>query len=508
MAQASVLLDGGDAPQGLRRVMVVASGILGTLLYVIAITGAGMVLPHMQGAFSAAPDQIAWVVTAFIVGAAVANVCVGWVSDRIGRRRLYLIALVGFTGASALCGLADSLYAAVGFRVLQGIFGAALSPLGQAIVIDAFGRGRQGYGTSIWSMGATWGSFVGPFLAGYLADLAGWRWVFFAAVPFGLLALVLSWFSVPRGEASSARRLDWVGFATLSIAIGALMLMLSRGNRLDWFESVEIVAAGTVAAFAFYVFIAHTATSEKPFVPLALFADRNYTIALLLMFIYGGYNYLPLFVLPLVLTEVAGYSLPLVGALLAMRAFGVFVGVVGIFRIVDKVDARVLILVGFIALILPQWLMSQWGPDVNEGSVVWAMLIQGFGSGIPFIGISAMALATLSPELRTQGVSLLYLVNNLGVAIGAALLFNLLAQDLQASHELLSQLVSPFNEVFRLSVPKRLLDLSNPDHLAGLSAEIGRQSLMLAFNSAFLLTVVVGVAALPLILLARVRRGR
>ncbi|MDA0702907.1 MAG: DHA2 family efflux MFS transporter permease subunit [Proteobacteria bacterium] len=497
-----------EPPKGLRRWLIVASGILGTLLFVIAITGAGMVLPHMQGSFSAAPDQIAWVVTAFIVGAAVANVCVGWVSDRIGRRRLYLISLVGFTAVSALCGLADSLVTLVLLRVLQGIFGAALSPVGQAIVIDAFGRGRQGFGTSIHSMGATWGSFVGPFLAGYLAEYAGWRWVFFAAVPFGLLALAVSWYAVPRTEPAARRRLDWIGFMTLSLTIGAFMLMISRGNRLDWFDSAEIIAAGTLAAFALYVFVAHTATTAEPFVPLALFADRNFSIALLLIFVFGGYNYLPLFVLPLVLTEVAGYSLPLIGVLLGCRTFGVLIGILCIFRIADKADPRLLILVGFTALILPQWMMAQWGTDVTEASVVWAMVIQGFGSGIPYVGISALALATLPAELRVQGVSLLYLVYNLGVAIGAALLFNLLAQDLQASYELLSQLVSPLNEVLRLSVPKRLLDLSNADHLASLNAEIGRQSLMLAFNSAFLLTVAVGVGALPLILLARVRRGR
>ena len=508
MAQVATRSDEEGAPEGLRRWLIVASGILGTLLFVVAITGAGMVLPHMQGSFSAAPDQIAWVVTAFIVGAAVANVCVGWVSDRIGRRNLYLVSVAGFTAASALCGLADNLFTLVLFRILQGVFGAALSPIGQAIVIDAFGRGRQGFGTSIHSMGATWGSFVGPVLAGYLADLAGWRWVFFAAVPFGLAALALSWFSVPRDEARSERRLDWTGFATLGIAIGALMLMLSRGNRLDWFESTEIIAAGTVAALALYVFLAHTATSARPFVPLALFADRNFAIALLLIFVFGGYNYLPLFVLPLVLTEVAGYSLPLIGVLLGCRTFGVLIGILCIFRIADRADPRLLILVGFVALILPQWLMAQWGTDVTPGNVVWAMVIQGFGSGIPYVGISALALATLPAELRVQGVSLLYLVYNLGVAIATALLFNLLAQDLQASHELLSQLVSPLNEVFRQSVPKRLLDLNNPDHLASLSAEIGRQSIMLAFNSAFLLTVAVGVAALPLILLARVRRGR
>ncbi|MBT5413897.1 MAG: MFS transporter, partial [Rhodospirillaceae bacterium] len=178
MAQVATRSDEEGAPEGLRRWLIVASGILGTLLFVVAITGAGMVLPHMQGSFSAAPDQIAWVVTAFIVGAAVANVCVGWVSDRIGRRNLYLVSVAGFTAASALCGLADNLFTLVLFRILQGVFGAALSPIGQAIVIDAFGRGRQGFGTSIHSMGATWGSFVGPVLAGYLADLAGWRWVF------------------------------------------------------------------------------------------------------------------------------------------------------------------------------------------------------------------------------------------------------------------------------------------------------------------------------------------
>jgi DHA2 family multidrug resistance protein len=494
-------------PTGFARAMAVAAGMAGTFVYVMAISGAGMALPHMQGAFSSTPDEIAWVVTSFVVASAVSNSVSGWISGRIGRRPLQLICVLGFTVTSGLIGLADSLQLAVLFRILQGALGAPLVPLGQAIVVDAFPPARRGMASAIWGMGALWGGFFGPFLAGYIVEWADWPWVFMMAVPIGAATLLLSWLYVPDADRASARPMDWTGFATLTIAVGAFMFMLSRGGRLDWFESTETMVTAAIAFAFIYVFIVHSLTTELPFLPRRLLKNRNYAVSLVLMLIYGAYNYLPIFVLPLILTEVMGYSLPLIGVLLAMRAVGTFAGLIVITRLIDKVDVRVFILIGFGFLIVPQWMMGHWGVDVGWQTVLWVMLIQGIGAGIPFMGISAMANATIPSSLRTEAISLFHLVNNMGVAVGAALIFALLAHDIQENTSLLTQLVSPLNEVFRLSVPQSMVDLGDRGDLAALSAEIKRQATMVAFNGAFRLSAIAGLAVLPILLIAKVKRA-
>ena len=493
-------------PTGLRRWLMMASGIAGTLIYVFAVSVTGMALPHMQGAFSAAPDQIAWVVTSLIVASTLSIACAGWLSTRFGRRRVYLVCIVGFTLSSALAGMADNLGSEVIARTLQGLFGAPLMPLGQVIAVDSFPRERQGFATSIWAMGTLWGTFLGPFTGGYIVEYLGWPWVFYVIVPLGALSWLCSWVALPESEREPERRLDWVGFVAFSVAIGALTLMLNRGERLDWFDSNEIVLSAIVTAGAFYIFVVHSLTTHRPFLDTGLLTDRTYVLALLLAFIYGIYNFLPLFVLPLLLTDVMGYPLPTIGLLLSTRTIGVIFGILVIAKLVDRFDPRLVILAGFISLVVPQWAMSTWNQNVGWWDISWAMVLQGLGSGVPWIAISAVAFTTLPARLRTEGMTFLHLINNLGVAIGAALMFNLVARYRQASHEELTAHVSPFNETFRAASPGQAWDLAEPGDLAALSAEIGRQATMIAFNNAFYVTALIGLAALPLIALLRVKR--
>jgi DHA2 family multidrug resistance protein len=495
-----------EAPRGLAKGLQIAAGVLATQLYVIAISGSGMALPQMQGAFSAAPDQIAWIVTAFIVASAMTNACAGWLGDRIGRRRLFLICIAGFTGASAACGFSESLETAVLARILQGGFGAPLTPLGQAISVDAWPRRRQALGTSVWSMGALWGSFIAPLAGGYLAESEGWPWVFLMSVPLGVLTFIVAWIAAPRNEGRARVHLDWMGFVTLILSIGALMYGLSRGERLDWFASGEIIAAAAIAVLASYVFIIHMSTTRRPFVPLDLFADRNYALALVFMFIYALYNYLPLFVLPIVMTGVMGLTLPVIGALLATRSFGTFTSMLVIVPVADRVDTRILLLVGFTALMAPMWMMARWGIDPSWAGIIVAMFLQGFGSGMPYVGISAMAFATLPTNLRTQGMSLMHLINNLGVAIGTTIVFSLLTREIQISRSALSQFASPYNEALQYGAARSAVHLDQAGGLAAFNAEIGRQAMMVAFNSTFQIVAYAGLVVLPLLLIARVRR--
>jgi MFS transporter, DHA2 family, multidrug resistance protein len=445
------------------------------------------------------------VVTAFIVTVAMTNACAGWLTDHLGRRRLLLICVIGFTGASFLCGLAESLEVEVLTRVLQGMFCAPLAPLGQAIAVDAWPRNRQAMGTSVWSMGALWGSFFAPLVGGYLAENFGWQWVFFMPIPVGLLALFTGWLAVHDNRARGHTQLDWLGFFTLTLTIGSLMFALSRGERMDWFASTQIIVAACAAALAAYVFVLRMATARQPFIPLRLFKDRNYAIALLFMFIYGNYNYLPIFVLPIILTSVMGLTLPVVGALIATRSFGSFASMLIVAPLADRVDMRVWLIAGFLALMVPFWMMARWGIDPSWSGIVIAMFLHGFGSSMPYIGISAAAFATLPVELRSQGMSLLHLTNNMGVAIGTTAMFAFLAREMQVSYSALTQFVSPYNEAMNSGAARNMLHLDNAHGLASMGAEVARQATMVAFNSTLQIAAYLGLIILPLLIFARVR---
>ena len=493
-------------PTGVRRWMMLATGIAGGLIFGFALGAIGMALPHMQGAFSAAPDQIAWVVTSFIVAATLTMAVAGWFSTRFGRRRIFLICIAGFTLSSVFCGLAGNLMTEVVARAFQGLFAAPLVPLGQAIAIDAFPRGRQGFATSLWSLGALWGSFLGPFAGGYLVEFYDWPSVFYVIAAAGVVSGVLSWVFLPETPRETERPLDWIGFGALTIFIGALTLMLSRGERLDWFASTEIVVLGVITLGGLYVFIVHSLTTGHPFLDTRLLRDRNYVVAIVLTFFQGMYNFLPLFVLPLLLNGVMGYPLRTIGVLISMRSIGIVIGVAIIARLVDRIDPRILVLFGFVCLIAPQWAMSGWNQDVGWWDITWAMMLQGVGSGVPYVAISTVAFSTLPTSLRTEGMSFFHLLNSLGIAMGATLIFNLVARFSQASHASLTAHVSPFNEAFRGAAPGQSWNLAEAGDLAALSAEIGRQATMVAFTNAFYVSAVIGVAVLPLILLLRVRR--
>jgi MFS transporter, DHA2 family, multidrug resistance protein len=417
-----------------------------------------------------------------------------------------LICIAGFTAASAACGFAESLEAAVLARVLQGAFGAPLSPMGQAIAVDAWPRSRQAMGTSIWSMGALWGAFIAPLAGGYLAEHHGWPWVFLMVVPLGCLTFFVSWIAPLSGTRRAGTHLDWVGFLTLIFSIGTLMYALSRGERLDWFASGEIVLTMAAAVLGFYVFVIHLATTRRPFVPLNLFNDRNYTVALVFMFIYGMYNYLPLFVLPIVLSQVMGLTLPVIGMLLATRSFGAFSGMLVVAPLADRVDVRAWLVLGFVTLMAPIWMMARWGIDPSWTGIVIAMFLQGFGSSVPYVGISAMAFTTLPNELRTQGMSLMHLINNLGVAVGTTIVFALLTREIQSSHSALTEFVNPFNEAFQMGPARGAIHLDQAGGLASVGAEVGRQAMMVAFNSTLQLAAYVGLVIFPLLLFARTRR--
>ena len=292
----------------LNRPMLTLSIMLATLIQTLDSTIANVALPHMQGTLSASQDEITWVLTSYIVAAAIATPLTGWLSDRLSVKRLLVISIAGFTVASALCGLSETLTQIVASRLLQGVFGASLVPLSQSILLDINPREKQGQAMAVWGMGVMVGPILGPTLGGWLTDSYNWRWVFFINVPIGAFALFGVSTFLPAKEPKHGVKFDAFGFATLSLAIGAFQAMLDRGEQLDWFGSLEIRIEALLAALSFAFFLAHTATAgAKSFFRYELLKDRNFATGVCFIFVIGAVMYATRALLPPMLQNLMNY---------------------------------------------------------------------------------------------------------------------------------------------------------------------------------------------------------
>ena len=388
--------------------------MLATIMQALDTTIANVALPHMQGSLSATQDQISWVLTSYIVAAAIMTPPTGILAEKLGRKRLFLGAVAGFTVASMLCGIAETLPEMVGFRLLQGVFGASLVPLSQAVLLDTYPREEHGRAMALWGVGVMVGPILGPTLGGYLTDFYNWRWVFFINLPFGILALLGILFFVPENEHRSHRSFDLFGFAMLSLAIGALQLMLDRGELKDWFGSTEIIVEATVAVLGLYLFLVQMATAEHPFLEPRLFKDRNFAIGLFFIFVVGIILLATLALLPPFLQNLMGYPVVTTGLVLAPRGIGTMFAMLIVGRLIGRVDSRLLILVGLALAGISLWEMADFTTGVSEWTIIRTGVVQGLGLGFLFVPLSTLAFSTLAPALRTEAAGMFSLMRNIG----------------------------------------------------------------------------------------------
>ena len=494
----------GDAATSgvINRGMVTATVMLATLMQALDTTIANVALPYMQGSLSATSDQINWVLTSYIVAAAIITPATGWLEARFGRKPLFLTAVIGFIVTSMLCGAAVSLAQMVVFRLLQGIFGAPLVPLSQSVLLDAYPREQQGQAMAVFGLGVMLGPILGPTLGGWLTDSYSWRWVFYVNLPLGVLcAFGIFLFLGRHADRPLARRLDWLGFASLSLGIGALQLLLDRGERLDWFASREIQLEAALCVLGFYLFTVHSLTASDPFIDLALFRDRNYVIGIMLIFIVGVVLLATLSLLTPYLERLMNYPVLTTGLVLAPRGVGTMAAMLLAGQLIRFVDARLLIATGLGITAFSLYLMTGFTPDVSQGTLVRTGLLQGFGIGFVFVALGTVAFGTLPPALRTQGTGLFNLMRNIGASIGISMMGYLLVRNSAVTQAGLVEHVTPFRQVIRDHAQQ--LGLAIPGGRAALAQLVTAQAETVAFIDNFKLMMFVSLLAIPLVMLVQ-----
>ena len=492
-----------EVPTGFRRWSIVLAAVIGTALFDLTWMIVGVALPHMQGTFSATPDQISWVMTSFIVGGTMMVSITGWASTRFGRKQLFIFSIVGNTAATFMCGAAGSLGAEIFWRFVQGVMGGSLLAIGQALVISAFPQERRGFATGIWGATGVGAVVFAPVLGGYLIEYINWRWIFFAVLPVGIVGTICAVAFLPRSPPTPTRSLEWTGFMALVVLVGSLMLGLSRGERVDWFDSTEIVIDFTIAALALMVVVYRVVTSTNSILERRLFFDKNYLVAIVFMMLFGGLTTLPVLLVPLMLQQVSGY--PAIAAGEVMMAKGI--GTMSMFMLVgvlmSRVDARIILCLGFTIYAATNLYMSTWTESVNSTAIMSCLLVMGAASGSTYIPVLSIALTSLARQLHTDAITFLFLVFNVGSAIGVAAIFALHTRLVQVNRSVLVEHITETNELLRTPGVAEMFDLSTTSGLASLSAEISRQATVIAYVNSYLMVGVVAALVLPLIFLVK-----
>ncbi|WP_024342827.1 MULTISPECIES: MDR family MFS transporter [Bradyrhizobium] len=488
----------GPLPPGLRRNMVTICAMTATIMQALDTTIANVALPYMQGTLSASQDQINWVLTSYIVAAAIMTAPVGWIANRYGRKRIFIICSAGFTIASVLCGLAQDINQMVLFRLLQGVFGAALVPLSQTVMLDSYTLQERAKAMAIWGMGVMMGPIMGPSLGAWLTETYSWHWVFFVNLPFGALTVLGLIAFMDETKKDLTLRFDFFGFAALAVAIGSLQLALDRGEQLGWLESNEIVGEFIVSAVGFYYFFAHSFTTARPFIQFALFKDRNFVTGCIFMTVMGLVLYSTMALASPYLQNVIGYPIITAGMLLASRGLGTFLAMMMVGRLMRYFEARTLIISGLALTAGSLFQMTGWTEMTQVPEIVTVSVFQGFGFGLVFVPLSTVSFLTLPNQLRTDGTSMLTLLRNVASSIGISIVIAQLTQGTRRTYAILSEHINPFNHALEMPDVRGIINLSTDAGRAMADKMVAVQAQIIAFSQDYQLVMLFILVSIPL----------
>jgi DHA2 family multidrug resistance protein len=486
-----------------RRVLTSVAVMAATIMQVLDTTIINVALPNMAGQLDATPDNISWVLTSYLIASAIFMPLTGYFTDILGQRRYLLISIAGFVITSALCGMANSLSQMVFFRFMQGVFGASLVPLSQSIMLQVFPGEQRGKAMAIWGMGVMVAPILGPTLGGWLTEVVSWRWTFYINLPVGILSFLLALRFVPDTEMRN-RRMDWLGFASLALGIGALQLVLDRGNQDDWFSSRMLTFAAVIAMLSMVFFIVYTLTGKHhPLFDLRIFRDRNFLFASLIMTTIGIGFFGGMLLQSLFMQNFLGYPTFEAGLYMAPRGLASLLVMIFIGKFVGKIPPRNFVFFGILASIAGNYMMTRLTSEINAHDLILPMLLQGTGMGLIFVPISTLAFTTLPREIAAEAAGIYSLIRALGSALGISILATYFSRSTEQSWSLLRGNITLYSEeLHRYLVPLHL-ENQDPQAIRLAARAVLHQAQNIGYIDSFWFATVNFILMLPLLLLVR-----
>ena len=491
----------------LQRRLVTVCAMTATIMQALDTTIANVALPYMQGSLSASLDQINWVLTSYIVAAAIMTAPIGWIADRFGRKKLFITCVAGFTVASLLCALAQNIEQMVLFRLLQGMAGAALVPLSQSVLLDAYTVEERGQAMAVWGIGVMLGPIMGPTLGAWLTDNYSWHWVFLINLPIGVITVTGMLLFMTETQKQEQLRFDWFGFLALAVGIGSLQLLLDRGEQVGWFGATEIWIEAIISAIGFYYFFAHSLTTPEPFVRFKLFNDRNFVSGTVFMVVIGVVLFGTMALVTPFMQSLLGFPIQTAGLLLGSRGVGTLLTMMVAPRLMKTVETRYLILCGLLLTGGTLYYMTGFSLDVTQRTIVVTSIVQGIGLGLLFVPITTAAFLTLPSHLRNSGTSILTLVRNIGSSIGISMVIANLTSKTTEMHARLVEQVTPFNNALQMPEPAANLNANTEAGRALLDMIVTQQASMIAYLNDFYLLMILTLAMIPLVLIIRAAKS-
>jgi len=485
----------------LRRMLITVCAMTATIMQALDTTIANVALPYMQGSLSASLDQINWVLTSYIVAAAIMTAPIGWIADRFGRKKLFIVCVAGFTVASFLCALAQNIEQMVLFRLLQGMAGAALVPLSQSVLLDAYSLEERGQAMAVWGIGVMLGPIMGPTLGAWLTDNYSWHWVFLINLPIGVITVIGMMLFIEETHRHEHLRFDWFGFIALAVGIGSLQLLLDRGEQVGWFGANEIWIEMIVSIVGFYYFFAHSLTTREPFVRFELFKDRNFVSGCVFMVVIGVVLFGTMALVTPFMQNLLGFPIQTAGFLLGSRGVGTLLTMLVAPRLMQLLETRYLILLGLLLTAGTLYYMTGFSLDVTQRMIVITSVVQGIGLGLLFVPISTAAFLTLPGHLRNSGTSILTLVRNIGSSIGISMVIANLTSTTTVMHARIVESVTPFNDALQMPDVAANLNVNSDAGRALLDQIVTQQAAMIAYLNDFKLLMILTLMMVPLVLL-------
>jgi DHA2 family multidrug resistance protein len=499
--------------------LIAVAVMFATFMEVLDTTVVNVSLPHIAGSLSATIDEATWVLTSYLVANAIILPMTGWLASRFGRKRLLMLSVVGFTASSFLCGLAPSLPMLIMFRIMQGATGGAMQPLSQAVLLEAFPPHDRGKAMGFWGLGIVTAPILGPVLGGWLTDNYSWRWVFYINIPVGIASIVMTKLFIfdPPYLRQESRRIDYWGIGMLAVGIGALQIVLDKGQEDDWFSSQFITILALISAVTLITLIVHELRTDDPVVDLRVFKERSYAVGVFLMTVVGFVLYGSLVLLPIMLQTVLGYPSLQAGIAMAPRGIGSFFMMPITGLMTGRFDARKLLSTGLVVGAITLLWLSRLNLQAGYWDIFWPQLIQGAGMSLLFVPLTTVAMDSIPRERMGNATSLFNLMRNIGGSIGIATTGTMLARNSQATTALLGSHVTAYDATSQamFAQTRSAFMAAGADPVtastrayAALFGMVQRQAAMVSFVGLFQLLGLLFIAVVPLVLLMKRPRRR